>query len=300
MFFGGGNELKNHRALAMFATLIMAAILPLTTLATTGQAASLNPSATQLKQSKQYYQRNAKALANRYKLNFALQTALTRQGTTRVYVKSNDPELKKSANLAISYWNQKLGRKTFIMGTKARHNLTVTMTAKNTSADAWWSPASRQIQLEQADYKAQTGKIRAKMVSQTTTKAVNNANQKIKAYGHTISKRADYAHLYNTYRATQINSATKQIKTQKQNIVKQKIDVKARTFNYANIIAHEMGHSLGLMHSPNAADAMNAKSSTPQIYDYAKVKASKKGFNQLGKTDVNRAKLALKIHAAKF
>ncbi len=284
----------------MVTALVTAVVLPLTTLATTGQAATLTPSAAVLKQNKPYYRTNAGRLASRYGLNYASQTALTRNETTRVYVASNDAQVKKSAKLAISYWNQKLGRKVFITGTRSNHNMTIGMTARNTSADAWWKPAQHQIVLEQADYSQQLTSIRNKMINQSTTTAVNTANKRITAYGHAIAHRANFAHQYNAYRATQINSAQKQISTQKRNIVSQKIDVKARTFKYANIIAHEMGHSLGLKHSANAKDAMAANSSTPNIYNYSKVKSSKNGFNTLDKTDVNRATLALRVHDARY
>jgi len=292
--------LKKGSLFTVVTALGTAVVLPLTTLATTGQAATLTPSAAVLKQSKSYYRTNAGSLASRYGLNYASQTALTRNETTRVYVASNDAQVKKSANLAISYWNQKLGRKVFVTGTKYNHNMTISMTAQNTSADAWWRPAQHQIVLEQADYSQQLGSIRNKMINQSTTTAVNTANQRITAYGHAIAHRANFAHQYNAYRATQINSAQKQIASQKRNIVGQKVDVKARTFKYANIIAHEMGHSLGLKHSANAKDAMAANSSTPNIYNYSKVKSSKNGFNTLDKTDVNRAKLALRVHDAHY
>lgn len=280
-------------------TLMAAVALPLSATETTGHAATLTPSTALLRQRPAYYKANAKLLASRYGLNYASQTALTTNETTKVYIASKNTQVKKSANLAMSYWNSKLGRKVFVKGTKTHHTLTVTMTGRNTAADAWWKPTSHQISLEQADYSQQLSAIRNNMIHQSTASAVTKANQRVIAYGHRIANRPNFAHDYNIYRAKQIDQAEKQISTQKQTIVSQKIDVKARTFEYANIIAHEMGHSLGLQHSANAKDAMAANSTTPNIYNYHKVKTSKSGFNTLDKTDVNRAKLALTIHDAR-
>lgn len=290
--------MKRKPFFAMVIALVTAIVLPLSAQGTTAHAATLTPSSASLNQSKTFYRYNARALASRYGLNYASQTALTRQETTKVYVASNDSQIKKSTQLAMAYWNQKLGRKVFINGTKNSHTLTIGMTGKNTSADAWWKPAQHQISLEQADYNQQLYSIRNKMINQNTSAAVTNANHRIQAYGHKIANRANFARQYNAYRATQINQAQKQINSVKHAIVAQHIDTKARTFKYANIIAHEMGHSLGLQHSANSHDAMAANSSTPNIYNYSKVKASKNGFNTLDKTDINRAKLALKVHDA--
>jgi len=296
--FRGGIILKRGRFFAVAATLMTAVALPLSAQETTAHATTLTPSSSMLRQSKNYYRFNARTLANRYGLNYAAQTALTRQEVVKVYVASSNTQVQKSAKLAMSYWNQKLGHTVFAKGTKTNRTMTISMTAKNTSADAWWKPVQHQILLEQADYNQQLSLIRNKMINQSTSTAVTKTNNRILAYGHKIARQANFAHRYNTYRAAQINQAQKQINTQKRNITTQKIDVKARTFKYANIIAHEMGHSLGLQHSANSKDAMAANSTTPNIYNYSKVKASKNGFNTLDKTDVNRAKLALSVHDA--
>lgn len=290
--------MKRGRFFIAASTLLISLSVPLSTFEMTGHAATLTPSTAVLKQRQSYYKANAKRLAARYGLNYSSQTALTHSETAKVYVASKNSQLKKSVRLAMSYWNQKLGRKIFVNGTKASHTLQVGMTSRNTSADAWWRPAQQQISLEQTDYNQQLPKIRSKMINQSTATAVTAVNQHVIAYGHKIANKVDFAHEYNTYRAKQINLAEKQLDTRKRNIVSQKIDEKARTFEYANIIAHEMGHSLGLKHSANAKDAMAANSSTPSIYSYTKVKASQNGFNPLDKTDVNRAKLALAIHNA--
>lgn len=282
----------------MTSTLLIGLVLPISTFETVGHAATLTPSAAVLKQRPSYYKANAKTLAARYGLSYGSQTALTSSELTKVYVASKNSQIKNSTRLAMSYWNQKLGHKVFVKGTKTNHTLLVGMTSKNTSADAWWKPAQQQISLEQADYSQQLQTIRNKMINQSTSTAVMTVNQHVIAYGHKIATKVDFAHKYNIYRAEQINQAKKQLDTQKHNIISQRIDVKARTFEYANIITHEMGHSLGLKHSANAKDAMAANSTTPNIYNYTKVKASKNGFNNLTKTDVNRAKLALAVHNA--
>lgn len=298
--FRGGIILKRGRFFAVAATLLTAVALPLSTQETTGHAATRTPSSSMLRQSKTYYKYNARTLANRYGLNYASQTALTRQEVIKVYIASSNAQVQKSAKLAMSYWNQKLGHTVFAKGTKTNHTMTINMTTRSTSADAWWKPVQHQILLEQADYNQQLSLIRNKMINQSTSTTVTKTNNRILAYGHKIARQANFAHQYNSYRTAQINQAQKQINTQKHSIITQKIDVKARTFKYANIIAHEMGHAIGLQHSSNPKDAMSANSTTPNIYNYSKVKASKNGFNTLGKTDVNRAKLALAVHDALY
>lgn len=292
-------KLHHTNLLTFTAALIASVSLPLTTLVTTGHAATLSPTTTTLNQNRSYYRVNARPLAQHYELDYGQQTALSGQTTTRVYLASNDSRLKTSVKLAMSYWNQKLGRTVFIQGTKNNHNLAVTLTNKNTSADAWWRPGSRQIQLEKADYTQNTSKIKRKMTTHLTTSAVNAANKRITLYGRSIAGSPNYISKYNRYRQAQIKSANTKIAKQKQTINRQRLDLKARSFNYAGIIAHEMGHSLGLLHSQNHTDAMSATSSTPEVYNYSKVKTSKTGYNHLDRTDVNRAKLALKVHDAR-
>lgn len=287
----------NHRLIQGITSALLVGTLAITQVIT-GYAASISPSASQLSQSKTYYRRHANQLAQRYHLNYAAQTALTCNETTKVYVASQDAQLKKSAKLAMIYWNKKLGRQTFRTGTKAHHNLTIIVTNRETNVDAWWRPAQRQITLESKDYHAKTGRIRAKMRNRIAETAVNQANKKIRAYAHKIKGQPNYVHRYNVYRTAQIKKAQRQITTQQRQVTTQKLDVKARTFKYANTIAHEMGHSLGLLHSPNTHDAMFKTSTTPQIYNFSQVKRSKTGFNPLTRADTNRAKLALKVHAA--
>ncbi|MCH5462464.1 matrixin family metalloprotease [Lactobacillus sp. LC28-10] len=290
--------LKKGSFFVVLSALMVGLTLPFTLSETTGHATTLTPTAADLHHSETYYQAHAEELADRYGLSYKSQTALLPNETTKVYVASKNIQVKKSVQLAMNYWNQKLGHKVFVGGTQSNHTLTVTMTGKNTSADAWWKPAQHQLSLEKTDYTKQLPTIRNKMIKQTTASAVKTLNKRVKAYGHKIANKANFAHDYNLYRADQLSQVKKKITLQKRTIVSQKIDVKARTFEYANIVAHEMGHSLGLQHSTNAGDAMAANSSTPNIYNYDKVKTSKNGFNILDKTDINRAKLALAIHDA--
>lgn len=292
--------LKKVSFFVVLSALTVGLTLPFVQSETTGHAATLTPTTADLHQSDAYYQTHADGLAHRYGLNYKSQTALLSNETTKVYVASRDAQLKKSVQLAMNYWNQKIGHKVFISGTQSNHTLTVTMTGKNTSADAWWKPTQHQLTLEKTDYSKQLPTIRNKMIKQSTASAVKTLNKRVKAYGHKIAHKANFAHDYNLYRADQLSQVKKEINLQKRTIVSQKIDVKARTFEYANIVAHELGHSLGLQHSANAEDAMAANSSTPNIYNYGKVKTSKNGFNILDKTDVNRAKLALAIHDAQY
>lgn len=285
-----------HTLMTWLTSVVVATSITLSGAASTVEATSLRPSRVTLNQSSKYFLKNANWLASRYKLDYGSQTALPHQGATKIYVASHDQALNRSVNLAIRYWNQKMGRTIFSKGTASRHNLAVTVTRRNTSADAWWRPAQRQIQLEAADYTQKAGQIKTKMMKQSTTTAINKANKKIRAYGKAIAGQSNYVARYNRYRSQQIKAVNSQLTKQRRHITTQHLDIKARTFDYANIIAHELGHSLGLLHSPNKQDAMYAGSTTPAVYRYSKVKSSQNGFNQLDSTDVNRAKLALKVH----
>lgn len=278
--------------LALTVTLLFGVAAPI-------QAATSAPTATTLSQPASYYRTHATSLAQTYQLNYGAQTALTNKVTTKVYVASTDARLKQSTKLAMRYWNQRLGRQVFTTGTKGNHQLTVAFTARNSAADAWWQPATRRILLERADYVQAPSQLKAKMINQSHATAINTANQKIIKYNRSIANRANHAALYNHYRQLQINTINSTVATATASINKNQLAYKARTFEYANIIAHELGHSLGLNHSDTPTDGMAANSHVNTIYNYAKVKASVNGFNPLTKTDTSRAKLALKVYAAR-
>ncbi|WP_461243447.1 reprolysin-like metallopeptidase [Secundilactobacillus muriivasis] len=278
--------------LTLTATLLFSVAAPI-------HAATSTPTATTLSQPASYYRTHATSLAQTYQLNYGAQTALTQNGKTKVYVASTDARLKKSAKLAMAYWNQRLGRQVFTTGTKGNHQLTIAFTNRNSTADAWWQPANRRILLERADYTQAPSQIKAKMINQSSAAAINAANQKIIKYSRSIANRANHAALYNHYRQQQINTINASVTKATNTINKNQLAYKARTFKYANIIAHELGHSLGLNHSDTATDGMAANSHVNTIYNYTKVKASANGFNPLTKADTSRAKLALKVFAAR-
>ena len=81
-------------------------------------------------------------------------------------------------------------------------------------------------------------------------------------------------------------------------LVKSTLANEGRKYEYASTIAHEMGHVMGLNHSPNKQDLMYFESGNSNVYSFKKVKAGLSKYNPITTTDKNRAKLALKIYVA--
>lgn len=290
------------------ATLLVTPVI--TTSTVTASAASVTPSAAMLKKSDAYYRKHARTLGKTYKLAYDAQTALKKNGKAVVYVKTSDKTLKKSLTIAMNYWNQKLGKKEFTTGTKKNHTLTFSVSkaaaSKNDQSDAWWTPASKQLQVRWSYYVAAKQDIGTAMTNQLndafynqyagTVKAKTKAN--LEAEGVSTSDE-NYTNLFNQEAAKVETSLPAYTNLKKDvTLVRTSLANEGRKYQYASTIAHELGHVMGLNHSPNKADLMYFESGSTNVYSYKKVKAGLSKYTPITTTDKNRAKLALKIYTA--
>ena len=264
---------------------------------------SVTPTKTLLNASNKYYRTHQRAIIKKYKLDLSSQTALTSKKTASIYVKTNNKYLKQSLNLAMNYWNQKLGRKALKYGTKNKHTMTFSVSKERATpadeSDAWWSPSDKKMQVRYSFFVKAPATLANEIMATSMKTLVNQANARINSYESTLDKTdPNYAQKLSTYRTQQVTDVQNQLTAEKNDISSSQLGYKARTLDYASTLAHEFGHALGLDHSPNKNDAMYYASESPQIFDYSKLKANTNGFNPLTYTDVTRAKLALKMFTA--
>lgn len=290
------------------ATLLVTPVI--TTSTVTASAASVTPSASLLKKSDSYYRKNARTLGKKYKLAYDAQTALKKNGKAVVYVKTTDKTLKKSLTIAMNYWNKKLGKKEFTTGTKKNHTLTFSVSkvaaSKSDQSDAWWTPANKQLQVRWSYYvtakqdigTAMTNQLNDAFYNQYANTVKTKAKANLEAEG--VSTSADnYTTLFNQ-EAARVETSLPAYATLKKDVtsVRTSLANEGRKYQYASTIAHELGHVMGLDHSPNKADLMYFESGSTNVYSYKKVKAGLSKYNPVTTTDKNRAKLALKIYTA--
>ena len=275
----------------------------------TAQAASVTPSAAKLKASKSYYRKHAKSLGKTYKLAFDAQTALKKNGKATVWIDTKDAKLKSSVKIAMNYWNKKLGKKEFVQGSKKHHTLTFSISkaaaSKSDQSDAWWTPSNKRLQVRWSYYQAETKNIRVAMTNQLNDAFYNKyantiesqAKANLAAQGIT-SADATYQDAFNAEAQSVEKSLPAYTTLEKEVRGVNTVAKNGRMYEYASTIAHELGHVMGLNHSPNKADLMYFESGSNNVYSYKKVKAGLSKYNPVTKTDKNRAKLALKIYTA--
>ncbi|KRM58756.1 matrixin family metalloprotease [Secundilactobacillus malefermentans] len=267
------------------------------------QASSVKPSSAMLKKSNSYYKKHYKAIAKKYKFTYSAQTGLNKSGTIYVYEKTKSSYLKKSLSLAMNYWNSKLGRQAIKVGSKKYHTVTFSVSnakaSKSDDSDAWWIPSTKKVQIRNSLYADDLSVITNTTLYNSEKSLVKTANANLAAYKAGLSTTdPDYQSKLDTYQQQQVDYAKAAFDNQESNL-KSGLAIKAREFEYANTLAHEFGHVMGLKHSPNKSDLMYWASGTNDIYNYNKVKNSSKGFSLVTSTDVARAKLAVKVHNAR-
>jgi len=300
---------KRSLLVAAAAALLFAPAVATSTV--TAHAASVTPSTATLKKSNSYYRKNAKNLGKKYKLAFDAQTALKKNGKATVWINTKDAKLKSSVKIAMNYWNKKLGKKEFVQGSKKNHTLTFSVSkakaTKSDQSDAWWTPGNKHLQVRWSYYQAETKNIGVAMTNQLNdafyNKYANTIESKAKANlaarGVTAAD-ANYQTEFNT-EAQAVEKALPAYATLEKEVKGVNTVAKnGRMYEYASTIAHELGHVMGLNHSPNKADLMYFESGNSNVYSYRKVKAGLSKYNPITKTDKNRAKLALKIYTATY
>lgn len=296
---------------ALAATLLIAPVVTTGTV-TTAQAASIKPSTSVLKKSNSYYKKHAKSLSKKYRLALSAQTALKKNGKAMVWVKTKDPKLKQSVKLAMDYWNHKLGKKEFTAGSKKHHTLTFSVSntkpSKHDNSDAWWTPATKKVQVRQYFYDAALQDIALQMSNslesafdkQYGAAIMAQAQKNLAAQGITTTD-PEYNNKLEQEEASVAHSLKAfQPVSQKLTAVSKSVAAQGRMYEYAGTIAHEFGHVMGLNHSPKHSDLMYYESGTSRVNSYTQVTSANglKKYNPVTSTDKARAQLALKIYVA--
>ncbi|MCH5464614.1 matrixin family metalloprotease [Levilactobacillus tujiorum] len=304
------HHLRMRSLLVAVATVILFAPA-IATSTVTAQAASVTPSAKTLKKSNSYYRKHAKSFGKKYKFAYNAQTALKKNGKATVWINTKDAKLKSSVKIAMNYWNKKLGKKEFVQGSKKHHTLTFSVSkapaTKGDQSDAWWTPSNKQLQVRWSYYQAETKNIGVAMTNQLNDAFYNKYAKTIEAQAKSnltakgiTSADSDYQTEFNTEAQKVEKSLPAYATLEKEVKGVNTVAKNGRMYEYASTIAHELGHVMGLNHSPNRADLMYFESGSNNVYSYKKVKKGLSKYNPITKTDQRRAKLALKIYTATY
>lgn len=246
----------------------------------------LNPSSTILNQPSAFY--STYRLYLRKEFNVTGPLTPFNDHKARVYVA--DPDLKTYATKAMSVWNKALGRTVFVSGTASHHELVIDAKPSkewdglNDGSHLYLSSTALNDK-SYMDSVADTPEIRAlynqyESVAEAYKDATNGSAEK-KAYlaqGHTL-----YDQL----------------------IAAQKAAAPSASSYWEGVTVHELGHSLGLDHTPYLTDIMYAETSDDGFsssvngkYNWNLPKDpndSRRETPTLSSRDVNRAKLGMKL-----
>ncbi|AQW20744.1 hypothetical protein PL11_001835 [Lentilactobacillus curieae] len=233
------------------------------------KAAGVTPPQSLLNKSQNYYKDNYQTLAKKYRISYSLQSGIAKNRTVKIYLGTKNKDLRDSLYFAVQYWNDKLGRQVFQYGTKGSHTLTFNTvnnaTGSNDGADAWWDPGEKRVVVNLKMYKNSLAQLSKQIIDNSQQSGVSGAD----------------------------------LTAERQDIAVNGLDKTSRTLYYGATLTHELGHVLGLNHSPNKNDTMYFESDSPQVHYYQSLKnATNAGYNPLTNTDVLRAQLALKVFGA--
>ncbi|MTV82212.1 M57 family metalloprotease [Secundilactobacillus folii] len=246
----------------------------------------LNPTGEIMSQPSAFYSRYRATLRKEFNMTGNLTHFTNHQA--RVYIA--DPSLKTWATKAMSVWNDALGRKVFITGTAGNKDLTIT-----TKASSEWDGLNDGVTLD---------------LSSTAIKD----NTYVESVADTPMIRDlynQYEDVANAYKAAPSGSADKANylsqghKLYNQLVAAQKAAAPSVNEYWESVLVHELGHSLGLDHTPYLTDIMYAETSDDGFsasvngkYTWDAPKDpndTRRESPTLSDRDVNRAKLAMKL-----
>ncbi|ANZ60196.1 matrixin family metalloprotease [Secundilactobacillus paracollinoides] len=246
----------------------------------------LKPSATILSQPASFYTRYKSSLTKNFNMSKKITTFHNHK--TYVYVKS--PSLKTYTTKAMATWNKVLGRKVFVAGTASKHDLVVTTKNAGTAWDGMNNGKTLTInsnRLNDANYLKNLGNS-AKTRSLTTQ--YKNSLSKYSKLTNNKARVAYYSTVVKNYNAL---------------LAAKKSAAPTKTNYWSAIMVHELGHSLGLNHTPYLTDIMYAEKSNNGLTSavngkYAWSSAKDPKSTRLMKPavssrDVSRAKLGMKL-----
>ncbi|MCH5461661.1 matrixin family metalloprotease [Lactobacillus sp. LC28-10] len=246
----------------------------------------LNPSSTLLKQPSAFYSTYRSYLEKEFNMTGKLTHFKNHQA--RVWIA--DPNLKTYADTAMGVWNKALGRKVFVTGSSKNFDLVI-----SSRPSKQWDGLNDGIHLYLSstalndktymDSVADTPEIRAlynqyENVAEAYKDAANGSAEKAAylAQGHTL-----YDQL----------------------IAAQKAAAPSATSYWEGVTVHELGHSLGLDHTPYLTDIMYAETSNDGFSSSVNGKYSwnspkdpndtRRETPTLSARDVNRAKLGMEL-----
>lgn len=246
----------------------------------------LDPSATILSQPSTFYSKYRAYLLK----NFNMTGNLTRFSKHQARVYIADSSVKTYATKAMSVWNTALGRKVFVTGTASKHDLIVT-----TKASSDWDGLNDGSHL----YLSSTSlKNKSYLESVADTPEIRSLYEQ-------------YENVADSYKAAATGSADKARylaeghKLYEELKAAQKKAAPTATDYWESVAVHELGHSLGLDHTPYLTDIMYAETSDDGFsssvngkYKWTSPKdpdATRRETPSVSKRDVDRAKLAMKL-----
>lgn len=246
----------------------------------------LKPSATILSQSSSFYSRYRTSLTK----NFNMGKKITTFHNHKAYVYVKSPSLKSYTTTAMNTWNKALGRKVFVAGTASKHDLVVTARNAGTAWDGMNNGKTLTInsyRLNDASY----------------LKGLGNTAKTRSLYTQYMSFLSRYSKLTNA--KARVASYNQGVKTYNALLAAKKAAAPTKSNYWSAIMVHELGHSLGLNHTPYLSDIMYAEKSNNGLTaavagKYAwtgpkDTKASRLMKPTVSSRDVSRAKLAYKM-----
>lgn len=302
------------------------------------QSPDLDPTGQLLNLTKVDYQKYEDVFESNFNLDdFSADDVFVHHQAT-LYVK--DTALMPVTKRAIAKWNQALGRTVFQLGTKANHTMTVEL--GDGQADHWdglYSPdvievdrtnfndaqyesttvkdpvLSRQYQnfktqiaKNKADFDAQSAAISQQYQDKMTALSQQISQLHPVDAKPLVAQKKQLAKQRNVDRSAlkkAYNQRNRSLREQQDAILKQMTTTEHANY-WVGVVMHELGHSLGLDHTPYFADIVYAGSNREGEYESANIKypwsegkgqSTNSGVDTqtLSQRDVDRAKLTEKL-----